>query len=282
MLGKLKVRKRLYLPPGPENLDNMSIMEFLHGYAAYLILGSLVFLAGLVDSMAGGGGLITLPAYIQFGLPLNLLLGTNKLSSSLGTAVAVFKFLRELDFKKEFLFVLIFSAALGSFLGAKAISMVPPAMLRYLLVVTLPPVAFFIISRHRFGLADHSGELGEKALLKRGGSIAAGISFYDGMLGPGTGTFLAVALTRFCGYDLLKATALSKLLNLTSNAAALATFLALGTVDIKLGLCMGVTGMAGNYLGSRIALKNGAWIIRPMLFIVANALLIKIVWDMLK
>jgi hypothetical protein len=102
------------------------------------------------------------------------------------------------------------------------------------------------------------------------------------MLGPGTGTFLAVALTRFCGYDLLKATALSKLLNLTSNIAALATFLALGTVNIKLGLGMGVVGMAGNYLGSHIALKKGAWIIRPMLFVVANALLIKIVWDMLK
>jgi len=257
-------------------------MEFLHGHISYLILGGFVFLAGLVDSMAGGGGLITLPAYIHFGLPLNLLLGTNKLSSSLGTTVAAFKFLRELDFKKEFLFVLVFFAAFGSFLGAKAISMVPPDLLRYLLVVTLPPVAFFIISRHRFGLADHSGELGEKALLKRGGVISSVISFYDGMLGPGTGTFLAVALTRFCGYDLLKATALSKLLNLTSNVAALATFLVLGTVDIKLGLAMGVTGMAGNYLGSHIALKKGAWIIRPMLFIVANALLIKIVWDMLK
>jgi uncharacterized membrane protein YfcA len=273
---------RLLLPPEAENLDNMPIMEFLHGHAGYLILGSFVFLAGIVDSMAGGGGLITLPAYVQFGLPLNLLLGTNKLSSSLGTTVAAFKFLRELDFKKEFLFVLVFFAALGSFLGAKAISMVPPDLLRYLLVVTLPPVAFFIISRHRFGLADHSNELGENALLRRGGVISSVISFYDGMLGPGTGTFLAVALTRFCGYDLLKATALSKLLNLTSNVAALATFLALGMVDIKLGLVMGAAGMAGNYLGSHIALKKGAWIIRPMLFIVANALLIKIVWDMLK
>ena len=257
-------------------------MEFLHGHASYLILGFFVFLAGIVDSMAGGGGLITLPAYIHFGLPLNLLLGTNKLSSSLGTTVAAFKFLKELDFKKEFLFVLVFFAALGSFLGARAISLVPPDLLRYLLVVTLPPVAFFIIRRHRFGLADHSNELGESALLRRGGSISAVISFYDGLLGPGTGTFLAVALTRFCGYDLLKATALSKLLNLTSNISALAAFLLLGTVDIRLGLGMGAVGMAGNYLGSHIALKKGAWLIRPMLFIVANALLVRIVWDMLR
>ena len=254
-------------------------MEFLLAHSAYVILGSFVFLAGLVDSMAGGGGLITLPAYIHFGLPLNLLLGTNKLSSSLGTTVAAFKFLRELDFKKEFLFVLVFFAAMGSFLGAKAISMVPPVMLRYLLVVALPPVAFFIISRHRFGLADHSNELGENALLRRGGSISAVISFYDGMLGPGTGAFLAVALTRFCGYDLLKATALGKLLNLTSNVSALPLFWSWERWIS--GWAWAGVGMAGNYLGSHIALKRCV-AHTPMLFIVANALLVRIVWDMLR
>ncbi len=262
-------------------MDNIVIMEFFHSHADLTILVFFVFLAGVVDSMAGGGGLITLPAYIQYGLPINRLLGTNKLSSSLGTSVAVLKFLRELDFRKEFLFILIFLAALGSFLGARTVSLVPPAMLRYLLIIALPPVVFFIISRHRFGLSDHSENLGEAALLARGGVIAAAIGFYDGMLGPGTGTFLAVALTRFCGYDLLKATALSKLLNLASNISALVTFLILGSVDIKLGLAMGVAGMAGNYLGARFALKRGAWIIRPMLFITANALLIKIIFGML-
>jgi len=256
-------------------------MEFFQSHADLLILGFFVFLAGVVDSMAGGGGLITLPAYIQYGLPLNRLLGTNKLSSSLGTAVAALKFLRELDFRKEFLFILVFLAALGSFLGAKTVSLVPPQMLRYLLIITLPPLAFFIISRHRFALSDYSENLGEAALLTRGGMIAAAIGFYDGMLGPGTGTFLAVALTRFCGYDLLKATALSKLLNLTSNISALITFLILGSVDMKLGLEMGVIGMAGNYLGAHIALKKGGWIIRPLLFITTSALLIKIAYGML-
>src|SRR3989339_2270874 len=128
-------------------------MEFFQSHADLLILVFFVFLAGVVDSMAGGGGLITLPAYIQYGLPINRLLGTNKLSSSLGTSVAVLKFLRELDFRKEFLFILVFLAALGSFLGAKTVSLVPPQMLRYLLIITLPPLAFFIISRHRFALS---------------------------------------------------------------------------------------------------------------------------------
>ena len=257
-------------------------MGGIFGHANYIMLGSLVFLAGFVDSIAGGGGLITLPAYLQFGLPLDRLLGTNKLSSSLGTTVAAFKFLKELDFKKAFLLLLVFFAALGAFLGAKTISLAPPSLIRYLLIITLPPVAFFIISRRRFGLSDRSGELSASALLGRGTAIAFLISFYDGMLGPGTGTFLAVAFTRFCGYDLLKATALSKLLNLTSNISALITFLVLGLVDIRLGLAMGAAGMCGNYLGSHIALKKGAWIIRPMLFIVSISLLINIIWDMVR
>ena len=103
-------------------------MGGIFGHANYIMLGSLVFLAGFVDSIAGGGGLITLPAYLQFGLPLDRLLGTNKLSSSLGTTVAAFKFLKELDFKKAFLLLLVFFAALGAFLGAKTISLAPPSL----------------------------------------------------------------------------------------------------------------------------------------------------------
>ena len=262
------------------NFDTIIVMAFIFGHGNYILLGALVFLAGFVDSMAGGGGLITLPAYLQFGLPVGRLLGTNKLSSSLGTTVAAFKFLKELEFKKEFLLPLVLFAAIGAFLGAKAISLAPPSLIRYLLIIILPPVAFFIISRRSFGHTDTSGAFSAPALLKRALPIAFFISFYDGMLGPGTGTFLAVAFTRFCGYDLLKATALSKVLNLTSNIAALLTFLALGLVDIRLGLAMGAVGMGGNYLGSHVALKKGAWVIRPMLLIVSISLLIKIVWDM--
>ena len=257
-------------------------MEFIQTHTQYILLGALVFLAGFVDSIAGGGGLITLPAYLHFGLPLERLLGPNKLSSCLGTGVAVFKYLRELRFEKYFLAVLIFFAALGSFLGAGAVSSVPPAMIRYLLIISLPPTAFFLIARHRMTISDTSAALSEAALLARAAAISFAVSFYDGMLGPGTGTFFAVAFARFCGYDLLNATALSKLLNLTSNIAALATFLALGSVDIRLGLMMGAVGMCGNYLGAHLALKKGAWVIRPLLFVVANTLLAKVIWDMVR
>lgn len=257
-------------------------MDLLAAAQPYLPLAALVFLAGFVDSIAGGGGLITLPAYLAHGLPPSLLLGTNKLSSCLGTSVAAAKFLKETRFRADFLFILVVLAAGGSFLGAKAISMVPPETIRLLLLVLLPPVAVFLGARKSFGLADTSARHTENALLRRSGSLAFGVSFYDGMLGPGTGTFLAVGFARLCGFDLLRATALAKLLNLVSNAAALAAFLWFGMVDVKLGLAMGAAGMAGNYAGSHVALKKGAWVIRPMLFAVSAALLAKIAWDMLR
>ena len=173
-------------------------------------------------------------------------------------------------------------AAGGSFLGARLISLVPPEAIRYLLIILLPPVALFLGARKKFGLADTSRAHSEDSLLRRAGGLSVSVSFYDGLLGPGTGTFLAVGFAKLCGYDLLRATALAKLLNLVSNLAALATFLYLGSVDVKLGLAMGLAGMAGNYAGSHMALRKGAWIIRPMLFTVSAALLLKIAWDMLR
>ncbi len=257
-------------------------MDFLHLAQPYLPLALLVFLAGFVDSIAGGGGLITLPAYLAFGLSPAVLLGTNKLSSSLGTTVAAAKFIKETRFGADFLFILAVLGAGGALLGARAISMVPPEAIRYLLIALLPPVAIFLAAKKSFGLVDTSKAHTEESLLRRSGSLSLFIGFYDGLLGPGTGTFLAIGFARLCGFDLLRSTALAKLLNLVSNLGALATFLYLGRVDIKLGLAMGVAGMAGNYAGSRLALKKGTWIIRPMLFTVSTALLIKIAWDMLK
>ncbi len=257
-------------------------MELFNAAQPYLPLTLLVFLAGFVDSIAGGGGLITLPAYLAYGLNPALLLGTNKLSSSLGTAVAAVKFLKETRFEADFLFILIVLAAGGSFLGARAISMVPPEAIRYILIIALPPIAIFLVAKKSFGLADTSKVHTEGALLRRSGALSFFIGCYDGLLGPGAGTFLAVGFAKLCGFDLLRSTALAKLLNLVSNLAALAAFLHLGLVDVKLGLSMGLAGMAGNYAGSRLALKRGAWVIRPMLFTVSAALLAKIAWDMLR
>ncbi|MBI4656461.1 MAG: TSUP family transporter [Elusimicrobia bacterium] len=250
--------------------------------SSFLLLGLFVFLAGFVDSIAGGGGLITLPAYIHYGLKLDFLLGTNKMSSTLGTSVAAVKYLRELRFKSGYLVPVVITAAMGSVLGAKLISVLPPITVKYLLIAVIPPTAFLLVSRKDWGLRDMSSAYPEKVLILRSLLISFSISFYDGMLGPGTGTFFAIALAGFCKYDILRATALSKLLNLTSNVSALVAFLILGKVNLLLGISMGFIGMAGNYAGAHLALKKGVWIIKPLLFIVSNGLLAKIIWDMLK
>jgi uncharacterized membrane protein YfcA len=257
-------------------------MELFHAAQPFLPLALLIFLAGFVDAIAGGGGLITLPAYLAYGLPPALLLGTNKLSSSMGTAVAAGRFFKETRFRPDFLFIIAVLGAAGAFLGARAIALVPPETIRYLLLALLPPVAIFLAARKSFGFGDTSARFTPNSLLARGSGISFLVSFYDGLLGPGTGTFLALCFTRLCGYDLLRATALAKLLNLVSNLAALAAFLYLGRVRTGLGLAMGLAGMAGNYAGSHVALKKGAWVIRPMLFLVSSALLLKVAWDMLK
>ena len=245
-----------------------------------LILGAFVVLAGIVDSIAGGGGLITLPAYIHSGLKLELLLGTNKLSSTVGTLVATIKYLKELRFEKSYLLTLMVASAIGSYLGAKFICSIPVVAIKYLLIITLPPIAYFLAKKKKFGLATFPTQHSNRNILLKSLAIAFFISFYDGLLGPGTGAFFAIAFTGICGYDLLKSTALSKLLNFTSNISALITFLVLGRVNIKLGALMIIAGIAGNYLGASLALKKGSWIIRPMLFIVSNALLVKIIYDM--
>ncbi len=245
------------------------------------ILGLFVFLAGIIDSIAGGGGLITLPAYIHSGLKLELLLGTNKLSSTLGTLVAAIKYLKELHFNKSYLCALMIISMIGSYFGAKFVCSIPVSAIKYILIIALPPIAYLLAKKKKFGLSDFPSRQSDNNLLLKSIPIAFFISFYDGLLGPGTGAFFALAFTSICGYDLLRATALSKLLNFTSNISALITFLILGRVNVKLGLLMILAGIAGNYLGASLALKKGVWIIRPMLFIVSNALLIKIIYDMM-
>lgn len=257
-------------------------MDLIAPFLPHLPLALLIFLAGFIDAIAGGGGLITLPAYFASGLNPALLLGTNKLSSSMGTAVAAARLFREARLRADMFFVAVVMGVVGAFMGAWAMTLVSPDAIRYILLTVLPAVGIFLAAKKNFGFGDTSSRLGEGALMARTGGIVFGVSIYDGVLGPGTGTFLALAFTRFCGYDLLRATALAKVFNLVSNLAALTVFLWFGAVDMRLGLAMGLAGMAGNYAGSHMALKRGAWVIRPMLFLVSAAMLARVAWQMLR
>ncbi|MEK7388153.1 MAG: TSUP family transporter [Elusimicrobiota bacterium] len=249
---------------------------------AMLFLSACVFFAGVVDALAGGGGLITLPAYLAVGLNPALILGTNKLVSSLGTVVSTLRYHRALKFPLKPFLPVIGASLIGSWLGARAALRVDPSWIRPLLLAVLPVVAWLVWSRKDFGSLDESAGLSAQERLKRGMLAAAPIGAYDGFFGPGTGTFFALAFARWGRHDLLGATARAKILNLVSNLAALAAFIQAGRVHWRLGLALSVLSIAGHWFGSRLGVRRGAAIIRPVVALVCAGLFLKILLDALR
>lgn len=244
-------------------------------------LSVAVFLAGAVDALAGGGGLITLPAYLAVGLDPALVLGTNKLSACFGTVVSTVRYHRALRFPlREFLPSILASLA-GSWLGARLALLVDPSWLRPLLLCALPVIAWLVWSRHDFGATDTTHRHTKAELARRGAAVTFPIGMYDGFFGPGTGTFFALGFTRWCGYDLLHATARAKILNLMSNVAALAAFAWAGRLSWRLGLGMALLSIAGNWVGSHLGVRRGAAAIRPVVALVCAALFVKLLVDSL-
>lgn len=245
----------------------------------FLLLAPFIFFGGFVDAIAGGGGIITIPAYLAAGLPANLVLGTNKLSSSLGTIVSTYNYYLRVKGSLRQILPMLVAAIVGSATGARTVLLLDPGFIRWLLIGLIPLTAYLIYKNKKFGAIDNSHELPPEKLRLRLLCISFSIGFYDGFFGPGTGTFLALAFTRFARFDLIKATAYAKYINLTSNLAALVVFLSKSTVAIPLGLALGIVGILGHYLGSKAALHKGQKFIRPMIIVVLAGLMVKVVLD---
>lgn len=242
-------------------------------------LAALVYFAGVVDALAGGGGLITLPAYLSVGLNPALVLGTNKLASSIGTVASVLNYQRRQKLPLKRFWPVVLIALAGSFFGARLATLIDPSFIRILLLAVIPTVGALIYSRRDFGELDRSDELHPKGFFWRAAAVSLPIGAYDGFFGPGTGTFFALALVRWCRLDLLSATGRAKLLNLATNVSALAAFLLAGRVHLALGLSMGVLSIAGHWTGSHLGLKNGARTIRPAILFVCGGLFVKLLID---
>ncbi|HVE13547.1 MAG TPA: TSUP family transporter [Elusimicrobiota bacterium] len=240
------------------------------------LLAAAVFFAGMVDALAGGGGLITLPAYLALGLHPALILGTNKLCSAIGTAASTARYARGLRFKPAGLAWAVGAALAASVLGARLALLLDPRWMRWVLLVSLPLVGAFVYGHGSLDQEDTSHARPRRVLLARTLSASAPIAAYDGFFGPGAGTFYALSLTRFCGYDILRATAFAKILNLSSNLAALVTFLIAGRVDVRLGLAMSVASVGGNALGASLGLRRGRGAIRPAMLAVLAGLFLKL------
>ena len=241
----------------------------------FLIVCPLTFLAGLVDSIAGGGGLISLPAFLFAGLPMHTAIATNKLSSSVGTTVSTARYCKNGFFDRKIALPSIVLALTGSAIGARLVLLVEDIYLRWLLIAVLPVVAVLVFLDKGDGNADPAFPASWRMAIA---CIAAFvIGMYDGFYGPGTGTFLLLALTKCAHMDVRTASGNVKLINLSSNIAALATFLFSGAVHIALGLAGAAFCLVGHYMGSGLVMKNGNKIVKPIIIVVLVLLFVKII-----
>ncbi len=244
----------------------------------FLTVCPLVFLASLVDSIGGGGGLISLPAYLVAGLPPVLAAGTNKFSACFGTLAATLKYLKSGKLMLRPALLAVAGALPGAYLGAETLKHTPEQFVRIFMLAAIPAVALLV-------LLKRESTLGEKPLTRARlalcFAIGLGCGFYDGFFGPGTGTLLIILFNFLVGMDMVRASASAKLVNLASNLAALCSLLLGGQVLFALAVPAMLCSVAGGYTGAYLALKRGARLIRYVMLCVLALLIIKLVGDYL-
>lgn len=247
----------------------------------YLIVCPMLFLAGLIDAIGGGGGLISLPAYLLAGLPAHTAIATNKMSSTCGTTLATMRFIRAGLVNLKLAVPAVIMAIAGSTIGAHLSLLVEEKVLMTVLFVMLPVSAFLVLNRKLF---HDTGN--EKVTLNKRTYATAMISAfligcYDGFYGPGTGTFLIIAFTVFSGLGIKTANAQAKVINLTSNITSLVIFILNGQVLLQVGIAAALCNMAGGYIGAGMVMKNGAKIVKPSIILVLVLLAIRVISDVL-
>ena len=245
-------------------------------YETFLIVCPFLFLAGLIDAIGGGGGLISLPAYLLAGLPPHAAVATNKLSSACGTTLATLRFIKNKLVNFRLAIPAVIAAIIGSYAGANVSMRVDEAIMRYILVGILPLAAFIVLNKKLF----HDNGNDEIPLNKRtyitASSAALIVGFYDGFYGPGTGTFLIIAFTVFAKLSVKSANAQAKVINLTTNITSLVVFLLGGQVIFSIGIAAALCNMLGGYIGAGLVMKNGTKIIKPSIILVFILLALKI------
>ncbi len=253
-------------------------MELSARMVIVVVIG--VFLASLVDGIAGGGGIISVPTYFLAGLPAHLALGTNKLSSCIGTAVSTVRFARSgyVDWRLGVPSVAL--ALAGAHLGTRLQLALDERYLKWLLLIVLPIVAFVVLRQRTFPEQRGNMVPGKRTAIVLGASLVVGA--YDGFYGPGTGTFLLLIFCHLGKLDLRTASGNVKLVNLASNVGALATSLINGKVFVVLGLIGAVASVAGHYIGSGLAIRDGSKIVKPVVLTVLALLAAKVLWELVR
>lgn len=247
---------------------------------ALIALCGFAFLAGFIDSVVGGGGLIQIPALFVLlpQLPPAAIFGTNKFAAIWGTASATLQYSRHVPIDWRVVLPAGGAAAAAAFLGARTVSLIGNAELKPLVLVMMVAVLAYTLWKKNFGRL-HAPKLDDRQQLLTGLAIGTGIGFYDGFFGPGTGSFLIFAFVGLFGFSFLAASASAKAVNTVTNLAALAYFAANGSVLYAYAIPMAIFNVAGSWLGSRLAVAKGSGFVRLLFIAVVTVLIVRVGWD---
>ena len=246
----------------------------------WIIVSLASLLAGFVDAIVGGGGLILLPAlFATFAsAPPATLLGTNKAATFWGTSMATWQYSKRVQIPWRAMLPGVAAGFVGSFIGAWAVTQMSPDFLRKLLPLVMVAVLAYTLAKKDLGL-QHAPRFSGRTERLITGTIGLVIGLYDGFFGPGTGSFFVFAFVRLLGYDFLNASASAKLLNCATNIAAIALFAAKGHVWWHFAVTLAVANIVGSLLGTHMALKHGTGFVRGIFIVVVSTLILKTGYD---
>ncbi len=247
-------------------------------FSVYLIVCPLLFLAGFVDSIAGGGGLISVPAFLLAGLPAHGAIGTNKMAAGMGIVVSTARLSKagQIPWKKVWIYMLC--AVVGSSGGARLALLVPDRIFKIIMLFVIPLTAVYILFFKPTSMEKEP--LPEKQTVLRASLIALLTGIYDGFYGPGTGTFMILLLTSAAHYRLGESNGVTKAINMASNLSALSVYLLNGKVLFPLGIIAGCFNMAGCYIGIGFFHKKGSKIVLPLMLTVLSVFFLRLLYEL--
>ena len=257
------------------NLDMAGLLQVC------IIVCPMVFLAGFIDSIAGGGGLIATPAYMIAGLPMHMVLGTNKAMSMFGTSVAAWKYIKSGNIHWHAAIVAALGSFAGSALGSQIALRIDGDTLKTAFVFILPLVALFVIFGKKKNEDENLKMLTGMQLNMVAFMVGVVTGAYDGLIGPGAGTFMIIGFNMFVGLDYIKSGGCAKIINVASNVSAFISFVMAGQVIWAVAIPAALFSMAGNWLGSSYAIKYGSTLVRKVMIVVLIGIFIKLAIDVL-
>ncbi|MCD6045109.1 MAG: hypothetical protein K0R48_272 [Gammaproteobacteria bacterium] len=251
----------------------------LHTHMLYLFLFGMAFLSGFIDTITGGGGLISVPALIYSGLPVTTALGTNKFQSIFGLSMAVYKYHRRGFINFKMIYRGLLMGVLGAVTGAVLVNYISNHFMKYIIPFLLLAVFIFNLLNKELGLKPGKKHLPEPVFFPLFGFI---LGFYDAFFGPGTGNLWIIAVVFFLGYTFLEASGYAKVLNLKSNLIALSIFLYYGEVSFIIGAIMGIGQLIGSYWGAHMVILKGSKLVRPLFMTVIFVNILVLFYDWIK